>query len=69
MQAIYNVIYVSMALQSCSEALVLLGDRVCQKMAWLMWPPPLNLRAGAIVMAAVTSPEDRVNNISLTIMF
>ena len=32
------------------------GDRFVQKMVWLMWPPPLNFRAGCSATWAVTSP-------------
>ena len=33
-----------------------LGERFCQKMVWLMWPPPLNLRAGPRAISALVSP-------------
>lgn len=32
------------------------GERFVQKMVWLMWPPPLNLRAGCSATCVVTSP-------------
>lgn len=34
-----------------------LGERFVQKMVWLMWPPPLNFRAGCRATCAVTSPK------------
>jgi hypothetical protein len=30
------------------------GDRFCQKIAWFMWPPPLNLSAGPRLMIVLT---------------
>ena len=35
-----------------------LGLRFFQKMEWLMWPPPLNLRAGCSVIICDTSSEN-----------
>ena len=34
-----------------------LGDKFCQKMEWLMWPPPLNLMAPCSWMALFKSPR------------
>lgn len=36
------------------------GERFVQKIVWLMWPPPLNFRAGWRATWAVTSPEIEV---------
>lgn len=33
------------------------GERFVQKMVWLMWPPPLNFRAGWRPTCTVTSPK------------
>jgi hypothetical protein len=30
------------------------GDRFCQKIVWLMWPPPLNFSAGPRLMIVLT---------------
>lgn len=50
--------YFSIALERTSEGLPPLGDKFCQKIVWLMWPPPLNLRAGAKLITVCMSPED-----------
>lgn len=40
------------------EGLVEQGVSVSQKIEWLMWPPPLNLSAGAkFIIVAVSSKE------------
>lgn len=46
-----------MALVRVSVGFPPLGDRFCQKIVWLMWPPPLNLRAGAKLIIVEMSPE------------
>lgn len=33
-----------------------LGDKLFQKIEWLIWPPPLNLIAGAKAITDATSP-------------
>jgi hypothetical protein len=30
------------------------GERFCQKIVWLMWPPPLNFSAGPRLMIVLT---------------
>lgn len=37
------------------EGLVEWGVRVSQKIEWLIWPPPLNLSAGAKLMIVAVS--------------
>lgn len=38
-----------------------LGERLVQKIEWLMLPPPLNFKAGCKAICAVTSPKMNKN--------
>lgn len=50
---------------SLPEGLVECGVSVSQKIEWFIWPPPLNLSAGAKLMIVAASSREKIENFTL----